>query len=117
MIIITAIIFFTPFYSMIISSTHSNSEIERKLLLTPGTRLMDNYQRLIDVVPIWRGFFNSVFIAVISTILGLYFSALGGYGFSKYQFRGNGILLDRKSTRLNSSHVAISYAVFCLNNK
>src|SRR3989442_1586133 len=24
---------------------------------------------------------------------------------------------DRKSTRLNSSHVRISYAVFCLNNK
>src|SRR5690625_6905981 len=24
---------------------------------------------------------------------------------------------DRKSTRLNSSHVAISYAVFCLNTK
>src|SRR5437868_6633720 len=24
--------------------------------------------------------------------------------------------LDRKSTRLNSSHVSISYAVFCLNN-
>src|SRR5437868_8718125 len=24
------------------------------------------------------------------------------------------ILLDRKSTRLNSSHVSISYAVFCL---
>src|SRR3989442_6482125 len=25
--------------------------------------------------------------------------------------------LDRKSTRLNSSHVRISYAVFCLKNK
>src|SRR5690625_7007848 len=25
--------------------------------------------------------------------------------------------LDRKSTRLNSSHVAISYAVFCLSKK
>src|SRR5699024_11884156 len=25
--------------------------------------------------------------------------------------------LDRKSTRLNSSHVSISYAVFCLKNK
>src|SRR5439155_20320481 len=29
---------------------------------------------------------------------------------------GRGVL-DRKSTRLNSSHVAISYAVFCLKKK
>src|SRR5439155_4156967 len=29
----------------------------------------------------------------------------------------SGNLLDRKSTRLNSSHVAISYAVFCLKKK
>src|SRR5258705_4364794 len=27
------------------------------------------------------------------------------------------LLLDRKSTRLNSSHLGISYAVFCLKNK
>src|SRR5207249_6218726 len=29
----------------------------------------------------------------------------------------NGLRLDRKSTRLNSSHVSISYAVFCLKKK
>src|SRR5690606_39299398 len=28
-----------------------------------------------------------------------------------------GIIVDRKSTRLNSSHVKISYAVFCLTKK
>src|SRR5690242_21030325 len=28
-----------------------------------------------------------------------------------------GTLLDRKSTRLNSSHMSISYAVFCLKKK
>src|SRR5690625_6679153 len=28
-----------------------------------------------------------------------------------------GLKSDRKSTRLNSSHVAISYAVFCLKKK
>src|SRR5699024_11717667 len=28
-----------------------------------------------------------------------------------------GMKLDRKSTRLNSSHVSISYAVFCLTTK
>src|SRR5256885_3072080 len=30
---------------------------------------------------------------------------------------GAGLLRDRKSTRLNSSHLVISYAVFCLKNK
>src|SRR6266511_6434068 len=30
------------------------------------------------------------------------------------QYRGDGAVVDRKSTRLNSSHVKISYAVFCL---
>src|SRR5437870_9973676 len=29
----------------------------------------------------------------------------------------NAVFRDRKSTRLNSSHVAISYAVFCLKKK
>src|SRR5690625_6646601 len=28
-----------------------------------------------------------------------------------------GLIIDRKSTRLNSSHVASSYAVFCLKKK
>src|SRR5207249_9679708 len=31
--------------------------------------------------------------------------------------RGIADTLDRKSTRLNSSHVSISYAVFCLKKK
>src|SRR3712207_7990949 len=31
--------------------------------------------------------------------------------------RPGSLLLDRKSTRLNSSHANISYAVFCLNKK
>src|SRR5690625_6635460 len=31
--------------------------------------------------------------------------------------RADALQADRKSTRLNSSHVAISYAVFCLKKK
>src|SRR5256885_5417233 len=30
---------------------------------------------------------------------------------------GNSVPTDRKSTRLNSSHLVISYAVFCLKKK
>src|SRR5262245_63185338 len=32
-------------------------------------------------------------------------------------FLAGGHVLDRKSTRLNSSHLGISYAVFCLKKK
>src|SRR5690625_6791820 len=42
------------------------------------------------------------------------------YGGSHHEVSGNIIEAndgDRKSTRLNSSHVAISYAVFCLKKK
>src|SRR5690606_9695018 len=32
----------------------------------------------------------------------------------KFLYKAVGVVVDRKSTRLNSSHVKISYAVFCL---
>src|SRR5689334_24393644 len=38
-------------------------------------------------------------------------------GFKNPNFNNNSIKIDRKSTRLNSSHSSISYAVFCLKKK
>src|SRR5690625_7094474 len=52
-------------------------------------------------------------ISLVSFIYGLYL-------FTRYFFLSepvHGWTRDRKSTRLNSSHVAISYAVFCLKKK
>src|SRR5277367_7038909 len=43
-------------------------------------------------------------------------SALLGDDFD-FSTLGHGIDRDRKSTRLNSSHITISYAVFCLKKK
>src|SRR5690625_5487282 len=40
-----------------------------------------------------------------------------GYGLQVADLIQEGNIGDRKSTRLNSSHVAISYAVFCLKKK
>jgi ABC-type glycerol-3-phosphate transport system permease component len=39
-----------------------------------------------------RGFFNSVVVALSSTLLAAYFSALTAYGFAMYRFRGQGLL-------------------------
>src|SRR5690625_884065 len=50
----------------------------------------------------------------IGTISRLAAAALGVLIAMRYDLS---IIGDRKSTRLNSSHVAISYAVFCLKKK
>src|SRR2546426_4523254 len=41
----------------------------------------------------------------------------GDASFRFHQFGSEGVGADRKSTRLNSSHLVISYAVFCLKKK
>src|SRR5699024_12714732 len=41
------------------------------------------------------------------------FGGFGGFDFNSADMGD----IDRKSTRLNSSHVSISYAVFCLKKK
>src|SRR5438477_3718743 len=38
-------------------------------------------------------------------------------GSEEHQHHSLVLMLDRKSTRLNSSHMSISYAVFCLKKK
>src|SRR5690242_21041594 len=40
-----------------------------------------------------------------------------GYTFKVFRHKENDSTSDRKSTRLNSSHMSISYAVFCLKKK
>src|SRR5256885_10359397 len=39
------------------------------------------------------------------------------WGHRRVYLAGRGMAADRKSTRLNSSHLGISYAVFCLTKK
>src|SRR5690606_41618100 len=46
-------------------------------------------------------------LCVVERVHGIVSSRYGGYG----------TVIDRKSTRLNSSHVKIWYAVFCLKKK
>src|SRR5689334_23897697 len=56
----------------------------------------------------------------VPLVLALDFTAsvvLGSTNRQKANWGEIKILLDRKSTRLNSSHSSISYAVFCLKKK
>jgi multiple sugar transport system permease protein len=88
-LIALALLCIIPFYLMLIYSTHSNDEIAAKFIYLPGSALFENFDRMIKNVNIGRGFLNSIIISSSSTFLTLYFGALTGYGFSKFNFKGN----------------------------
>src|SRR5256885_14652268 len=62
-----------------------------------------------DALPIWRQVRDVLFI---DDLLDAYDAAAANVGRAAGQ-----VFKDRKSTRLNSSHLVISYAVFCLKKK
>lgn len=77
-----------PIWALIVNATRSTAQIRQGMSLIPGEYLMDNMQSLIDKqFPIVRAFFNSAFIAITSTILGLYFSAMTAFALTIYDIK------------------------------
>src|SRR5947209_17729219 len=56
---------------------------------------------------------NSTYVKLAAFAAGGVIAGLGGGLYAHYTL----FIEDRKSTRLNSSHANISYAVFCLKKK
>ncbi|MCD4712802.1 MAG: carbohydrate ABC transporter permease [Clostridiales bacterium] len=82
-----------PFWIVIINSTRDGMSISTQgMTLIPGKSLVENYKILVENVNIGRGFFNSLKIATLVTILSGYFSALTAYGFHMYNFKGKNFL-------------------------
>jgi multiple sugar transport system permease protein len=77
-----------PFYWEFILATHATSDIAA----TPppvwiGNALLRNYNTLLEYAPyFWRSMLNSGVIAVGSTVVTIFFSALGGYAFARFSF-------------------------------
>lgn len=76
-----------PFYIMIANSTHSTNELYTGLKILPGTSFMENFRNLIGRVNIGRGFFNSFFVALSSTLLSAYFGMMTAFGLYEYKFK------------------------------
>lgn len=75
-----------PFLWMLLGATNDNADILHGRLL-PGTRLAANFHHLLTQVNLPLVFWNSIKIAVISTVLTLAVSSLAGYGFEVFRSR------------------------------
>jgi multiple sugar transport system permease protein len=60
--------------------------------LLPGSPTLDAYRQVFELQPFGRQYVNSLYIAVVVTILTLAVSALAGYAFARIRFRGAGVV-------------------------
>jgi len=78
-----------PIYVLLINATRSSEQINLGLTIIPGTNIIYNWNALINRgFRMLRGFFNSATIAISSTLLVVYFSALTAYALHVYRFKG-----------------------------
>ncbi len=88
-----ALITLYPFYWMITASTLTESEIFRSPpRLLPGSQFFWNLGALSDAAPYLRALLNSVFVSGVTTASTVLLSALAGYAFAKFTFRGRNVL-------------------------
>lgn len=81
-----------PFWMMMVNATRSGVEITRSFTLIPSTHLKENWLALSEYMNLFKGFANSLIVAIPATILTSYFSALTAYALAVYQFKGNGLI-------------------------
>ncbi|WP_045518366.1 carbohydrate ABC transporter permease [Neobacillus niacini] len=81
-----------PFYWMLVGSSLPSGEIFRlppKLL--PGDYLAKNLQSLNESLGFAKIFWNSLFIALVYTLVSTLISSMAGYAFAKFKFKGKNL--------------------------
>lgn len=88
LIFITVLCLFS-FYMLIINATRSNAQLQAGFTLLPKENFLTNLKNAWSdqSINIPRGMLNSFFIAICSSILTTYFSALTAYGIHAYNFK------------------------------
>ncbi len=91
-LIALAIMCIIPFLLMIVNATRDGRSIMTSFTLIPGTALKENWDKVFGYFNLFKGFCNSLVVAVPATILGAYFSALTAYALAVYKFKGSSFM-------------------------
>lgn len=83
-----------PFYYMFVLSTVPGTTIYRNPPhIFFNTSFLTNIQALFNDIPFLTNAFNSLGIALISTMGVIFFSTMGGFALSNYKFKGKKIIM------------------------
>ena len=92
LLILLSVVCMFPFLLMIVNATRSGSEIMKSFTLIPSVYLKENWATVFKYFNLFLGMWNSLKVAVPSTLLCAYFSAMTAYALAMYKFKGNKVL-------------------------
>lgn len=82
-----------PFVWMLLSSFKGQMELLRMPpTFWPERFRWENYREIFEVMPFFKYFANSIVTALLNTFVGILTSALSGYVFAKYRFKGKELI-------------------------
>jgi multiple sugar transport system permease protein len=91
-VIIGLLIFCIPVYFMVTTSVKAEAEVfALPIHWIPREFKPENYPDAFATAPFGRYFYNSVVVALATVASTLFFSALAGYGFAKFNFPGKNL--------------------------
>ncbi len=91
LLMLGAIVMVVPFIWMVLTSLKPGTELLEFSFL-PKNPTLDNYRVVLTTSDFGRWYFNSVLIAVISTLSVAFFDSLVGYTLNKFEFPGKTII-------------------------
>jgi ABC-type glycerol-3-phosphate transport system permease component len=80
-----------PFYLMIVMSTYNSNDLFSGLHLLPGSNFLINLKDVFENAGFGIYYFNSIYIAIFTTILTVFVCAMCGYALAKFSFKLNKI--------------------------
>ncbi len=92
LMIIVALPFVFPFWWMLTSSLKTSGEVFGALSLWPKTFQWANFAEVFTYQPFGLQYLNSVYIAVVVTVVTVVLASLSGYAFAKVRFPGRSAL-------------------------
>lgn len=91
--VLLALIAIVPIWLLLVNATRSTEQINAGISLFPSTHALYNWHALTSRdFHIQQGFFNSLFLAISTTVLTVYFSSMTAYGLHVYKFKGKRLL-------------------------
>lgn len=90
--IVLSLVCVLPIYWMVVSSLRPANEIF-ETTLWPTHPSIENYTAALAAIPMLQMLWNTLFVSVVVTVVQIFTGLLAAYGFVRWQFRGDKLVL------------------------